>query len=358
MCSAFLASVVSLTPWPCAAQMEGNAGRRCFQLFGADFVLDEDLKVCMCDGGPFHCRPVLHLPSHPQPWLLGFCDIPLAHNIPTPSHRKLVSSMLADVVKLVVDPLFQPTRAMQALWADLPSRTAQSTPDARPDAAAAKAAVPRAAAAAASAAAAAAAPSDFHMLCTVPSDRSGAGPGSADDPSFLVAGTATDVSPAEGLAWWKDDMGLAPGQAYAPPVVAAPAPTPGGTRRARSRSPKRSATAAAAARSAAGAGASATRASTLGPASASPAPASQRGASAAGIWNRRSQKPARAAASPVAAAATTATDVPYTPRQPAAASGPAYLRPTKSSATRAAGTSPVRQRPPASSSGKREFFQR
>jgi len=62
---------------------KGSAGRRCFQLLSVDFCLDEELR----------------------PWLLGFAENP-SLDAPTLQAEASIRSMLAEMVRLAVDPLF------------------------------------------------------------------------------------------------------------------------------------------------------------------------------------------------------------------------------------------------------------
>lgn len=64
---------------------EGVKGRRCFEIFSADFVIDEDLR----------------------PWLIDISENPCL-DTPTDTHEALVDGMIRQAVSLAIDPLFPP----------------------------------------------------------------------------------------------------------------------------------------------------------------------------------------------------------------------------------------------------------
>jgi hypothetical protein len=87
---------------------------RCFQLFGADILLDEDLT----------------------PWLLGFTPSPnVAFGASSPRCEKYAYGLLSRTIGLTVEMLFPPTTTMMALWshtAFVEPLPASSSPHPRP----------------------------------------------------------------------------------------------------------------------------------------------------------------------------------------------------------------------------------
>lgn len=69
-----------------------------FELYGADFILDEDYRL--------HCSLMLdiciHIHDNYRPWVIEINSCPSLSKS-TPATEKLVSSCLRDIVKLTVD---------------------------------------------------------------------------------------------------------------------------------------------------------------------------------------------------------------------------------------------------------------
>jgi hypothetical protein len=74
----------------------GHRGRRCWELFGADFQLDDDLRPWLLGLEP---NPVLTLPPGAQA---------------PPDHASAVGALLGDVIRVAVDPLFPPPPGLVA----------------------------------------------------------------------------------------------------------------------------------------------------------------------------------------------------------------------------------------------------